>query len=134
MATETPVAPTRETLPAALVAQIQAEGASAERERVKAVRAQLVPGHEALIELLVADGKSTAGDAALAIVAATQKQTAAAAAAHAADAPAAAPNATAANDERTKKTKAEWTAEAKAYASKNNVEFMAALKAIGYPD
>lgn len=47
-----------------------AEGAAAEQERIKGVRLQLVPGHEALVEQMAFDGKSTAADTAMAIVAA----------------------------------------------------------------
>lgn len=46
------------------------EGAAAEQQRIAAVRAQAIPGHEPLIEALAADGKSTGADAAMAIVAA----------------------------------------------------------------
>ena len=53
---------------AALVATARAEGATAESQRIKDVRAQLLPGHEALVEELAFDGKSTAADAAIAIV------------------------------------------------------------------
>ena len=50
------------------------EGGIAECQRVKDVRAQLVPGHEALIEQLATDGKTTGPEAAQAVVLATQKQ------------------------------------------------------------
>jgi ClpP class serine protease len=142
MATEIKAA-TRELLQAenpvlfaALQTAFMAEGAAAEAARVKSVREQLVPGNEVLIDKLATDGKSTGADAAMAIVAATKAQMAAAAAAHINDAPAAAKTdaSGAAAGSGTEKTKAEWTAEAKAYAAKNNVGFMAALKAIGYPD
>jgi len=52
------------------LAQAKTEGATAEQLRIKGVREQSVPGHEALIENMALDGKSTAADAALAIVAA----------------------------------------------------------------
>jgi len=45
-------------------------GAEKERQRIKDVRAQLLPGHEALIEELVSDGKSTGAEAAVRILAA----------------------------------------------------------------
>ena len=48
----------------------RAEGAEAERQRIADVRGQAIPGHEALIEQLAFDGKSTGAHAALAIVAA----------------------------------------------------------------
>lgn len=47
-----------------------AEGVSAEQTRIKGVREQSVPGHEALVEQMAFDGKSTAADTAMAIVAA----------------------------------------------------------------
>ena len=88
---------TRESLErdhAALYGQIRsdamAEGATQERARIQAVRAQALPGHEALIETLAFDGKTT-GDQAAAAVLAAERQ-AIAARAHAADAPNAAPN------------------------------------------
>jgi len=52
------------------VSAARVEGAAAERQRITDVRAQLIPGHEALIEELAFDGKSTGADAAQAIVAA----------------------------------------------------------------
>ncbi|HEY0847404.1 MAG TPA: signal peptide peptidase SppA [Noviherbaspirillum sp.] len=48
----------------------RAEGAAAERARIQAVEGQLIPGHEALINSLKFDGKSTGGDAAQAVLAA----------------------------------------------------------------
>lgn len=83
-----------------VLAAIQAEGASAERERIQAIEATAIPGHDKLIAALKFDGKSTAGDAALAIVAAEKQSRQAAASALASDAPqplpsAAAPNAAA---------------------------------------
>jgi signal peptide peptidase SppA len=49
-------------------AVLRAEGAAAETQRVNDVRAQLVPGHEALIEELASDGHTTGDEAARAIV------------------------------------------------------------------
>jgi signal peptide peptidase SppA len=67
---------TREQIEAAapdLVKAFRAEGAAAECERIKGVEAQLIPGHEALINSMKFDGASTAGDAALAVNAAERK-------------------------------------------------------------
>lgn len=69
---------------AALVSQ----GASAERARIQGIEAQAIAGHEKLIEALKFDGTSTAGDAAMAIVAAERSVRTAAATALASDAPA----------------------------------------------
>lgn len=52
-----------------LVTAITTEGANLERERIKDVRAQLIPGHEALVASLELDGTSTGADAAKAIIA-----------------------------------------------------------------
>lgn len=52
------------------LAAARAEGAQAEQARVASVRAQALPGHEALIERLASDGVSTGDDAARAIIAA----------------------------------------------------------------
>lgn len=57
-------------LAAALVAEGVAIGATAERERIHAVEAQLLPGHEALITSLKADGKTTGAEAAVQVLAA----------------------------------------------------------------
>ncbi len=53
-----------------VAAALRAQGASAERERIQAIEALGIPGHEALINTLKFDGSSTAGDAAQAILAA----------------------------------------------------------------
>ena len=82
---------TREQLAAdapELLQALLAEGASAECERIKAVQAQALPGHEALIAKLAFDGQSTAGDAALAILSAERDSRTRHAANLAADAPA----------------------------------------------
>jgi capsid assembly protease len=48
----------------------RALGAAAERQRIADVRAQLIPGHEALIDTLVMDGKTTGPEAAVKVLAA----------------------------------------------------------------
>lgn len=55
---------------AAGLAQGRTDGAAAERDRIAAVRAQSLPGHEALIDTLAADGKTTGPEAAAAVLAA----------------------------------------------------------------
>lgn len=49
------------------------EGAEAERKRIKDVEDQLIPGHEALIESLKYDGKTTGPEAAVKILNAEKK-------------------------------------------------------------
>jgi signal peptide peptidase SppA len=48
----------------------RAQGATEERTRIQAVEGALIPGHEALVNSLKFDGKSSGGDAALAVLAA----------------------------------------------------------------
>jgi len=48
-------------------------GAAAERQRIAEVRAQLIPGHEALIESLANDGKTTGPEAAVKVLAAEKE-------------------------------------------------------------
>ena len=51
-------------------AVLRAEGASGERDRIAAVRQQGLPGHEALIEQLAADGRTSGPEAAMRVIAA----------------------------------------------------------------
>lgn len=74
-----------------LVKALIAEGAAAELARVQGVHAQSTPGHEKLVATMMFDGKSTAGDAAMAVLAAESKSRQAHASASAADAPPAVP-------------------------------------------
>jgi hypothetical protein len=76
----------------------RAEGAQAERDRIQAVRAQVLPGYEALIERLAADGTTTGPEAAVAVVTAERAALEAARKAHHADAPKAVPAAPAPMD------------------------------------
>jgi len=48
-------------------------GATAERERIRAVREQLIPGHEGLIETLMFDGKTSESEAAVKVLAAEKQ-------------------------------------------------------------
>jgi len=57
----------------ALQAQGATNGAEAERDRIRAVRAQLIPGHEALIEELMFDGQTSGEQAAVKVLAAEKK-------------------------------------------------------------
>ncbi|HWH75557.1 MAG TPA: S49 family peptidase [Methylibium sp.] len=79
----------------ALFAQVRVEftaaGAQAERDRIAAVRAQALPGHEKLIEQLATDGKTTGPEAAQAVLAAERSARTAHAASFASDAPQPAP-------------------------------------------
>lgn len=126
---------TRESLErehAALYGQIRsdalAEGAKQERDRIQAVRAQVLPGHEALIEKLAFDGKTTGPEAAMAVLAAEKQTIEAQRKAHGQDAPPAAPagnkgaNAEDAADKKPGDKPSKVTAvinAAKAYASLN---------------
>ncbi len=77
------------TLVAQLRTEFAAEGAAAERDRIQGVEGTLIRGHEALVNSMKFDGKSSPGDAALAVNAAEQKLRVGAAAALATDAPSA---------------------------------------------
>lgn len=58
----------------AIADSLRLQGAACERERIKAVEDQLIPGHEALIAALKFDGKSSSAEAALKILAAEKEQ------------------------------------------------------------
>lgn len=120
---------------AALLAEGASAGAQAERDRIQAVEAQSMPGHEALIATLKFDGKSTAGDAAMAVNAAERQTRAAVATALASDAPAAlplVPSATVASTApAAPSTKAEIDTAAKAHMAANpGVTYIAAVKQV----
>lgn len=125
---------TREQLAAEapdVLAAIQAEGASAERQRIQDVEAQAIPGHEALIASLKFDGKSTAGDAAMAVLAAEKQARTKQAAKLAGDAPAPLPLVPAATVEPKADTRADLDAKAKAYqAAHPGTDYVAAVKAV----
>jgi signal peptide peptidase SppA len=106
----------------AVLAEGQAAGAVAERDRIQSVMAQAVAGHDQLVKALAFDGKSTAGDAAMAILAAERSTRSAQAKALAFDAPdplnvQAAPTVTA--PEAGAKSKAQIDTEAKALVKEN---------------
>lgn len=71
----------------ALAAEFTGAGAKAERERIQAVESASLPGHEALVNALKFDGKSSGGDAALAVMKAERALRGEKASALAADAP-----------------------------------------------
>ena len=88
---EQPAAATAETFTAADLDRARAEGhaagAAAERERIQAVRESSFAGHEALIEKLMFDGKTTGPEAAVQVLKAEQSARARHAADLAADLP-----------------------------------------------
>lgn len=118
-----------------VLAVIQAEGAAAERARIQAVEGQLIPGHEALIATLKFDGKSTAGDAAIAVLAADKTVRQAQAKALADEAPkpvVVVPGVPAAAADAPKgQTRSELHAKAQAYQSAHpGTDYIAAVKAV----
>jgi len=131
-----PMTITREQLAADapdLMASLLAEGASQERTRIQAVEAQAIAGHEALINTLKFDGKSTGGDAAMAVLAAEKQARTATAAALAADAPQPLPLVPAATVQASDapKSKADIDAAAKAHmAAHPGTDYVAAVKHI----
>jgi signal peptide peptidase SppA len=125
---------TREQLAAEapdVLAAVQAEGAAQERARIQAIEAQAVPGHDALIAALKFDGHSTAGDAAMAVLAAEKQQRSAQATALAADAPAPLPLVPPAPVDAAK-TAAQKAAEAQALAKSKGISVVAALKELDF--
>ena len=62
-----------EAIKAEGMAEGQAQGATAERQRIQDVLAQALPGHEALVQTLAFDGKTTGPEAASAVLAAERK-------------------------------------------------------------
>lgn len=124
------------TLFGALRQEFTAAGATAERERIKAVREQSLPGHEALIETLAFDGKTTGPEAAVAVMGAHRAALSKAGAEHFADAPTAAASSAAAAAAATTtaqtKTKEQKVSEASALAKQKGISFTAAYKELGF--
>lgn len=130
----------------ALFAQLQTEfaatGATQERERIQAVMATAIPGHEALVQGLAFDGKTAPGDAAMAVLAAERQTRSAHATAMASEAPKPLAQAPAANVESPSaeaqaaadapKTPAQKDAATHAYAAAHGCDYLAAYKALGF--
>ena len=118
-----------------LANQLRADGAKAERERIQGIEGQAIPGHEALITKLKFDGTSTAGDAAMAVVAAEKSLRQAHATATANDAPAPLPAAAppaVAPAASVEKTRQELHVAAMAHmATHPGTDYTAAFKAVG---
>ena len=120
----------------ALAAELRADGAAAERARIQAIEAQAIPGHEALINTLKFDGKSTGGDAAMAVLAAERATRTAHATAAANEAPqplamTPPPAVAPAASEQQPLTRAELDAKAKEHMAANpGVSYVAAVKHI----
>lgn len=70
-----------------ILAEGRAAGAAAERSRIFAIEAAAIPGHDALVATLKADGNVSAGEAALQILAAEKQVKTQMAAAHQSEAP-----------------------------------------------
>jgi signal peptide peptidase SppA len=112
-------------------ALILAAGATAEQSRIAAVREQLIPGHEALIEQLAADGKTTGAEAAMAVLAAERGSRQAAATARLADAPPPVKTEATAEVEQKAATKGDLMQNPQAL-DKAAREYMAANKGVSY--
>jgi signal peptide peptidase SppA len=74
-----------------VAASLRAQGAESERERIAAVRSMSMPGHEALIDKLAADGVTTGPAAAVAVLEAEKANLASKAAVRMVEAPSAVP-------------------------------------------
>lgn len=127
---------TREQLAAEapeVLSAVQAEAVTAERQRIKDVQAQLIPGHEVIINQCIENGAS-AGDAAMAVNAAERQARAKQATDLRSDAPAPLPLVPAATVEKPAAkamTKHELDAAAKAHMAANpGTDYVAAVKAV----
>ena len=116
---------------AALKQEFLVLGGQQERDRIVGVRAQVLPGHEALVEKLAFDGKTTPEQAAMAVNEAQRALLTAQANAHFADAPAPV-KATANTGSESVLDKAAKAAQAQAYAKENGVDFVTAYKKLGF--
>ena len=123
---------------ATLQTEFAATGAAQERERIQAVLATAIPGHDAIVQGMAFDGKTTPGEAAMAVLAAERQTRASQSAALASDAPKPVPQAPAANVEPAAQgdakpaTPAEKDAATRAYAAANGCDYIAAYKALGF--
>jgi capsid assembly protease len=127
---------TREQLAAEapdVLSAVQAEAVTAERQRIKDVQAQLIPGHEAIISQCIENG-SSAGEAAMAVNAAERQARSKQAADLRADAPAPlplAPTDTVDKPAAKAMTKHELDAAAKAHmAAHPGTDYVSAVKAV----
>ncbi len=116
-----------------LAEAFRAEGATAERARILSVEAQSMPGHDALIATLKADGKTSGAEAAMQILAAEKSKLASMAGQLAADAPAPVPHAVSPQESEApaKNDREALHAKAKAYQAEHpGTDLMAALRAV----
>jgi capsid assembly protease len=116
---------------AALKTELVSLGATQERERIVGVRATVLPGHEALVETLAFDGKTTPAEAALAVNQAERQVLSAQATAHANDAPPAQAASANAGTEEVLDKQAQ-VAKAQAHAKEKGIGLVAALKELGF--
>jgi ClpP class serine protease len=118
---------------APLYAALLAQGAQGERERVTAVRATLVAGHEKLVQQMVDDGKTTGAEAAVRMLGAVQAAHKNAADAHLADGSTAARGALASDDKPLSKD--EQLAKVQAWQQTDagkGQDIVAGMKALGF--
>ena len=108
-----------------------ANGQQAERTRAAGVRTALLPGHEALVEQMALDGKTTPAEASAAVILAERKTRSDAAAAHRNDAPPALDSAPAPED-KPAPDKTQQVVQAQKYAAEKKVDLVTALKALGF--
>lgn len=111
-----------------------AAGAAAERQRIAEVRAQSLPGHEALVEALAFDGKTTGPEAATAVLKAERDRIAAQGAALRNEAPTPlplVPSATVTKPEGKALSKADIDAAAKQHMKTHpGTDYISAVKAV----
>lgn len=116
-------------------AEGHAAGAAAERQRITDVRAQSLPGHEALIEKMAFDGTTTGAQAAAAVITAERERITAQGNAHRSEAPkplALTPAPTVQAQADAKPSADEQAKLATALAKEKGITVVAALKELGY--
>lgn len=121
---------------APLHAALLALGAQGERDRVTAVRATVVPGHEKLVQEMVDDGKTTGAEASARMLAAVQAAHKGAADAHLGDGSQPAAGAAAPQDEKPTDRHA-MLAKVKAWQGTDagkGQSIEAGMKALGFSD
>ena len=101
-----------------------------ERDRILGIEQAALPGHEAMVAEMKADGRTTPGEAALRINAAERAARATAVQQIIAQAPQPAPAASAPEDRPL--TKAEKSARASAYAAERGMDFVTAYKELAF--
>jgi signal peptide peptidase SppA len=107
-------------------------GATQERERIQGVESAVLPGHEALVASFKFDGKTSPGDAALAVMAAERKKLSAQAQANESEAPAPVKTGATPATDPPAKTEQQKADEVSALAAKEGIDPLLAAQRLGF--